>query len=119
MKFSTDAGRTAPQCRIDRLTYFDVNSASTVETQDRVVERIDRLLTVEDLAGHLGVPVATIYAWRYHHQGPPGFRVGKHLRYRRTTFTRGLITNSGKPMLGVSRLRTNEESSGVRVVTIR
>jgi excisionase family DNA binding protein len=46
------------------------------------MEHIDRLLTVEDLAEYLDVPVATIYAWRYHRQGPPGFRVGRHLRYR-------------------------------------
>ncbi len=48
------------------------------------MDSIDRLLTVEDLSEYLEVPVATIYAWRYHRQGPPGFRVGKHLRYRWT-----------------------------------
>ena len=42
----------------------------------------DRLLTVEDLAGYLEVPVATVYAWRYRRQGSLGFRVGKHLRFR-------------------------------------
>jgi excisionase family DNA binding protein len=46
------------------------------------MESLDRLLTVEDLAEYLGVPVATLYAWRYHRQGPPGFRVGRHIRYR-------------------------------------
>ncbi|MEE8485323.1 MAG: helix-turn-helix domain-containing protein [Acidimicrobiia bacterium] len=46
------------------------------------MDSLDRLLTVEDFAEYLGVPVATIYAWRYHHQGPPGFRVGRHLRFR-------------------------------------
>jgi excisionase family DNA binding protein len=46
------------------------------------MEPIDRLLTVEDLADYLEVPTATIYAWRYRRQGPPGFRVGKHLRFR-------------------------------------
>jgi excisionase family DNA binding protein len=46
------------------------------------MESPDRLLTVEDLAEYLGVPVATLYAWRYHRQGPPGFRVGRHIRYR-------------------------------------
>lgn len=46
------------------------------------MEALDRLLTVEELAEYLCVPVATIYAWRYRHEGPPGFRVGKHLRYR-------------------------------------
>lgn len=46
------------------------------------MDSLERLLTVEDLAEYLGVPVATIYAWRYHRQGPPGFRVGRHVRYR-------------------------------------
>jgi excisionase family DNA binding protein len=47
------------------------------------MEPLDRrLLTVQDLANYLEVPVATIYAWRYRRQGPPGFRVGRHLRFR-------------------------------------
>jgi len=46
------------------------------------MEPLKRLLTVQDLADYLDVPVATIYAWRYHRQGPPGFRVGRHLRFR-------------------------------------
>jgi excisionase family DNA binding protein len=48
------------------------------------METLDQLLTAQQLADYLGVPVATIYAWRYRHQGPPGFRVGKHLRFRRS-----------------------------------
>ena len=48
------------------------------------MEPRERLLTVEDLAEYLGVPVTTLYAWRYHRQGPPGFRVGRHVRYRWT-----------------------------------
>ncbi|MCZ7532822.1 MAG: helix-turn-helix domain-containing protein [Acidimicrobiia bacterium] len=46
------------------------------------MESLDKLLTVKDLAEYLGVPVATIYAWRSHREGPPGFRVGRHVRYR-------------------------------------
>ncbi|MCZ7532280.1 MAG: helix-turn-helix domain-containing protein [Acidimicrobiia bacterium] len=46
------------------------------------MKSLDKLLTVKDLAEYLGVPVATIYAWRYHREGPPGFRVGRHVRYR-------------------------------------
>jgi len=46
------------------------------------MEHLDQLLTVEDLAEYLDVPVATVYAWRHRHNGPPGFRVGRHLRYR-------------------------------------
>jgi excisionase family DNA binding protein len=48
------------------------------------MERNERLLTVEHLAEYLGVPVATLYAWRYRRQGPPGFRVGRHVRFRRS-----------------------------------
>jgi excisionase family DNA binding protein len=48
----------------------------------REMNTLDRLLTVEHLADYLGVPVATIYAWRHRREGPPGFRVGKYVRYR-------------------------------------
>lgn len=44
----------------------------------------DRLVDVRELANYLGVPVATLYQWRHRREGPPGFRVGKHLRYRWT-----------------------------------
>jgi predicted DNA-binding transcriptional regulator AlpA len=40
------------------------------------------IVTPGQLADFLGVPVATLYAWRYTGDGPPGFRVGRHLRYR-------------------------------------
>lgn len=42
----------------------------------------DRLLTVQQLADYLDVPVTTLYAWRHRLEGPPGFRVGRHVRYR-------------------------------------
>ena len=42
----------------------------------------DRLLSVEELADYLEVPVKTIYTWRHRNTGPKGFRVGKHLRFR-------------------------------------
>ncbi len=44
--------------------------------------KLGPLLTAQELAGFLHVPVATIYAWRYRGEGPPGFRAGRHLRYR-------------------------------------
>jgi excisionase family DNA binding protein len=39
-------------------------------------------LTTDQLAGMLQVPVATVYAWRHKGEGPPGIRVGRHVRYR-------------------------------------
>jgi excisionase family DNA binding protein len=46
------------------------------------MDSLEPLLTVQELADYLGVPVATIYGWRYRGDGPPGFRVGRHRRYR-------------------------------------
>ena len=45
---------------------------------------LDPLLSVQDLAAYLEVPVGTLYAWRYRRQGPTGFKVGRHLRYRKS-----------------------------------
>lgn len=42
----------------------------------------ERLLGPEDLAGYLGVPLKTIYRWRYRGEGPASYRVGRHVRYK-------------------------------------
>ncbi len=42
----------------------------------------DQLRSPEQLAEYLGVPVKTVYRWREHGEGPRGFRVGRHVRYR-------------------------------------
>ena len=44
--------------------------------------RDERLMSVQELADYLAVPVKTIYAWRYHGEGPRGFRIGRHVRFR-------------------------------------
>ncbi|MYW97181.1 helix-turn-helix domain-containing protein [Amycolatopsis rubida] len=41
-----------------------------------------KLMTIEDLSEHLGVPVNTLYKWRTKGYGPTGRRVGKYVRYR-------------------------------------
>ena len=41
-----------------------------------------RLLTVEEVAEWLRIPVKTLYEMRYRRVGPPAFRVGRWLRYR-------------------------------------
>ncbi len=45
--------------------------------------RDDRLLSVDDVAAYLCVPVKTLYQWRHKGIGPRGLRVGRPLRYRR------------------------------------
>ncbi|MFD8932767.1 MULTISPECIES: helix-turn-helix domain-containing protein [Streptomyces] len=41
----------------------------------------DRYLTPGDIAEMFEVPKETVYQWRKKRTGPPGFRIGKHLRY--------------------------------------
>lgn len=42
---------------------------------------MQQLMTILELATFLQVPVPTIYRWRSRGEGPPGFRVGKYVRY--------------------------------------
>ncbi|MGH8873329.1 MAG: helix-turn-helix transcriptional regulator [Acidimicrobiia bacterium] len=49
---------------------------------------LDPLLSIQELAAYLDLPVATLYAWRYRRQGPPGFKVGRHVRYRQSDVDR-------------------------------
>jgi excisionase family DNA binding protein len=45
-------------------------------------EVLSRLLTVQELADLLQVPVKTIYTWRYKGIGPPAVPLGRYLRFR-------------------------------------
>jgi excisionase family DNA binding protein len=40
------------------------------------------LLSPDELADYLKVPVKTIYNWRSEGKGPRGIRVGRHVRFR-------------------------------------
>ncbi len=44
--------------------------------------KIERLLKPTDLSEWLGVSLSTLYSWRWRGEGPPGFRVGRLVRYR-------------------------------------
>jgi excisionase family DNA binding protein len=43
----------------------------------------ERLMTLLEVSQLLGVPVATLYGWRHRGEGPTGYRIGRHVRYRR------------------------------------
>ena len=43
----------------------------------------ERLMTLLEVSQLLGVPVATLYRWRHRGEGPSGYRIGRHVRYRR------------------------------------
>lgn len=76
----------------------------------------DRLLTVEELAEFLDLPVRTLYTWRYRGEGPVGFRVGKHVRYRWSDVDRWIQdrihdAQSSRPL---DRLHAGARSEGAR-----
>lgn len=54
------------------------------ETDPRAILRSglpDRYLNPDDIAEIFDVPKETVYQWRKKRIGPPGFRIGKHVRY--------------------------------------
>ncbi|WP_329559623.1 helix-turn-helix domain-containing protein [Streptomyces uncialis] len=51
-------------------------------SNSRTVDERTRLATPADVAAHLGVPVKTLYQWKYRGMGPNVHKVGRHLRYR-------------------------------------
>jgi len=61
---------------LERARSLDIGS------QDRQPASHRRLGTTAEVADYLGVPVATLHAWRSRNKGPAASRVGKHLRYR-------------------------------------
>lgn len=50
----------------------------------RPATTVDRgpLATTDEIAVYLGVPVKTLYQWKYRGIGPRVHKVGRHLRYR-------------------------------------
>lgn len=56
-----------------------VSSAKASVPRSR--QAMERLLSADEVAEFLGIPVATLYQWRHKGCGPDAYRVGKHLRY--------------------------------------
>ena len=52
-----------------------------MKTPTHPLSGLDPLLSIEDLAEYLGVPVTTIYDWRVDGKGPCGIRVGRHVKF--------------------------------------
>lgn len=56
----------------------------------------DALMTLQEVATMLKVPIQTMYGWRYRGEGPRGMRVGRHVRYRRRDVERWLDSLSDR-----------------------
>ena len=65
--------------------------------QDTTTETaLPELLSATELASYLDVPVSTIHYWRGKGQGPPGFKLGKQLRFRATEVVAWLEGQGGR-----------------------
>ncbi|WP_125099269.1 helix-turn-helix domain-containing protein [Leucobacter chromiireducens] len=42
---------------------------------------LEPLLSIEELATYLGIPISTLYDWRVRGHGPRAHRFGKHLKF--------------------------------------
>lgn len=42
------------------------------------------LIGPKDISAWIGVPVRTIYQWRNGNKGPKAYRIGKHLKFKRS-----------------------------------
>ena len=51
---------------------------------DMAMTAVEKLWSTQELADFLGLPVQTIYQWRKRNYGPPGRKMGRHIRYRRS-----------------------------------
>ena len=57
----------------------------------------DELLTMQEVAAVVRVPVATLRYWRHLGTGPRGFRIGRSVRYWRTEVHTWLQQQSERP----------------------
>jgi predicted DNA-binding transcriptional regulator AlpA len=65
----------------------------------------DKLMSLTDVSEMLGIPIHTLYRWRYKGDGPVGYRVGRHVRYRREAVEvgwRSRPTSASKPGARIS-----------------
>jgi predicted DNA-binding transcriptional regulator AlpA len=73
----------------------------------------DRLMSLTDVSEMLGIPVHTLYRWRYKGDGPVGYRVGRHVRYRGRPSKRGwsnrsISASTRRRSVRIQSLRTAE-----------
>jgi excisionase family DNA binding protein len=63
-----------------------------VRSRAEAASGMPRLLSVEELAEMLQVPVNTVYQWRHRGEGPRPIRLGRHLRFDPVDVARWLET---------------------------
>lgn len=61
-----------------------------MNTSPAPLDRLDRLLSIDELSDYLGVPIKTIYDWRSTGHGPAAFKIGRHLKFAESDVLRWL-----------------------------
>lgn len=64
---------------------------------DHLETQNPEFLTVDDLARLLRVPKATVYRWRSAGDGPRGYTIGRHVRFRRAEVETWLEERADEP----------------------
>jgi excisionase family DNA binding protein len=86
----------APQLRRVQAGTGDHERHLVVHAQGGLgMAAMEKLWSTQELADFLGVPIQTIYQWRKRNYGPPGRRMGKHIRYRRSEVERWIDSLDG------------------------
>ena len=88
-----DAGRRQ---KLAIVGGFPDQSPFSQNRRREMTNELDRLLTITDLSEMLGVPVDTLYGWRHRGEGPAGYRIGRHVRYRRAAVEAWLDTQADR-----------------------
>ncbi len=66
-----------------------------VSSLPELLQEPPSLMTPQEVADFLQVPVATVQLWRAKRTGPRGYRVGRHVRYRREDVEAWLAQRAG------------------------
>jgi excisionase family DNA binding protein len=76
--------------QLDRMKQLPDRLAGPVDLASTEREKMimtlqagEKLMSLTDVSELLGIPVHTLYRWRHNGDGPAGYRVGRHVRYRR------------------------------------
>lgn len=62
----------------------------------------DTLVSPQQLAEYLGIPLKSVRNWRTTGSGPRGIRVGKHVRYRWSDVEAWLERQADQPRQGAA-----------------
>lgn len=71
-----------------------------METQTQ--ESCRPLLSVQEFADFVGVPVPTVYQWRTKGTAPRAVKVGRHLRFRQEDVDAWVERHADRPRVGAA-----------------